>query len=133
MSTLSVDTIQGQTTAANVKLPAGTPLQLQSVQSQFSYQEVTTTSYVEVTNMSVTITPKFASSKIKLHTQISWWLSTDAANYMFLTYYRSIGGGSYSNLADDTTYDAMQFYAPAGKNATLNDCATLQQQRSGSF
>ena len=125
MSTLSVDTIQGQTTAANVKLPAGTPLQLQNVQSQFSYQEVTTTSYVEVTNMSVTITPKFASSKIRISSQVSWWLTTDAANYMFLTYYRSIGGSGYSNLADDTTYDAMQFYAPAGKNATLNNCAIL--------
>ena len=32
MSTLSVDTIQGQTTAANVKLPAGTVLQTQTFQ-----------------------------------------------------------------------------------------------------
>tara|TARA_B100000212_G_scaffold216260_1_gene163619 strand:+ start:106 stop:615 length:510 start_codon:yes stop_codon:yes gene_type:complete len=125
MSTLSVDTIQGQTTAANVKLPAGTPLQLQNVQSHFSYQEVSTTSYVEVTGMSVSITPKFANSKIKISCQVSWWLSTDASNYMFLTYYRDIGGGGYSNLADDTTYDAMQFYAPA-KNAALNNNATLQ-------
>mgnify|MGYP003343017487 CR=1 FL=1 len=38
MSTLSVDTIQGQTTAANVKLPAGTPIQLQNIQSNLSYQ-----------------------------------------------------------------------------------------------
>ena len=124
MSTLSVDTIQGQTTAANVKLPAGTPIQLQNIQSNLSYQEVTTTSYVEVTGMSVSITPKFANSKIKISCQVSWWLSTDASNYMFLTYYRDIGGGGYVNLADDTTYDAMQFYAPA-RQAQFNDCAML--------
>jgi hypothetical protein len=123
-STLKVDTIQGKTTAGTVAMPSGTPVQLQTTQSNFSYQEVATTSYVEVTNMNVTITPKFASSKIKISSQVSWWLTTDANNYMFLTYYRDIGGGGYSNLADDTTYDAMQFYAPS-KNATLNNCAIL--------
>ena len=124
MSTLSVDTITGQTTAANVKLPAGTPIQLQNIQSYLTFQEVSTTSYVEVTGMSVSITPKFANSKIKIHSQLSWWLSTDANNYMFLTYFRDIGGGGYVNLADDTTYDAMHFYAPP-KAATYNNCAML--------
>ena len=55
MSTLSVDTIQGQTTSANVKLPAGTPVQLQTTQGNFSYQEISSTSMVEVTDMNVTI------------------------------------------------------------------------------
>lgn len=105
-------------------MPSGTVLQFQNTQDQFSYQEVTQTSYQEVTGMNVSITPKSTSSKIKLTTQVSWWLTSDANNYMFLTYYRDIGGGGYSNLADDTTYDAMQFYAPS-KGATLNNCAIL--------
>ena len=120
MSTLRVDNLRGQTADGNHRYL----IQLKNVQGQFSYQEVTTTSYVEVTNMNVTITPKFASSKIKISSQVSWWLTSDANNYMFLTYYRDIGGGGYSNLADDTTYDAMQFYAPS-KNASLNNCAIL--------
>ena len=40
MSTLSVDTIQGQTTAANVKFPAGVTLQ---TLEGFSYTRVTST------------------------------------------------------------------------------------------
>ena len=105
-------------------MPSGSVLQFQNTQDQLSYQEVTQTSYEEVTGMNVSITPKFTSSKIKVSCQISWWLTSDANNYMFLTYYRDIGGGGYSNLADDTTYDAMQFYAPS-RNATLNNCAIL--------
>ena len=123
-SRLLVDKIEGKSTTNTVQMPSGTPIQLQTTQGNFSYQEVTTTSYVEVTSMNVTISPKFASSKIKISSQVSWWLTSDANNYMFLTYYRDIGGGGYSNLADDTTYDAMQFYAPS-KSATLNNCAIL--------
>ena len=45
MSTLSVDTIQGQTTAANLKLPAGTVLQ--TVNATHATQTSTTSaSYV---------------------------------------------------------------------------------------
>ena len=123
-STLTVDNIVGATTAANVKLPAGTPIQLQNVQSYLSLQEVTTTSYAEVTGLSVSITPKFANSKIKISCQVSYWFTSNANNYMLLTYYRDIGGTGYANLANDTTYDAMQWYAPP-KDATLNNCAML--------
>ena len=120
MSTLRVDSIRGQTADNTPKYL----VQVKHTQGHFAYQEVTTTSYVEVTNMNLTITPKFVDSKIKISTQVSWWLTSDAKNYMLLTYYRDIGGGGYSNLADDTTYDAMQFYAPA-KTATSNNCAIL--------
>ena len=62
MSTLSVDTIQGQTTAANVKLPAGSTLQ---TLEGFSYTRVTSTTGTFVdTGVSVAITPKFSTSKV---------------------------------------------------------------------
>ena len=62
MSTLSVDTIQGQTTAANVKLPAGSILQ--TVQgSTNTAMSSASTSYSD-TGLTANITPKYASSKI---------------------------------------------------------------------
>ena len=69
MSTLSVDTIQGQTTAANVKLPEGSIVQ--TVQylrrglhgtSMSSLVNVQTSSFVDV--MSKAIVTKFANSLI---------------------------------------------------------------------
>jgi len=63
MSTLSVDTIQGQTTAANVKLPAGCVVQTVSADGPNSQVQFTGTTYTDI-NLSATITPKFATSKI---------------------------------------------------------------------
>ena len=60
MSTLSVDTIQGQTAAAKVHM-AGAVLQIQ--QGTNATQMTATDSYAD-TGLSVAITPKFASSKI---------------------------------------------------------------------
>jgi len=63
MSTLSVDTIQGQTTAANVKLPAGCILQTVQTVKTDSF-ETSSTSNVDITGLTVTITPKYATSKV---------------------------------------------------------------------
>ena len=63
MSTLSVDTIQGQTTAANVKLPAGCILQTVSTTKTDTFTS-SSSSLVDITGMSVTITPKYATSKV---------------------------------------------------------------------
>ena len=61
-STLTVDNIVGATTAANVKLPAGSTLQ---TLEGFSYTRVTaTTSTFVDSGVSVAITPKFTSSKV---------------------------------------------------------------------
>ena len=62
MSTLSVDTIQGQTTAANVKLPAGCVLQTVEVQNT-TFASSTSTSFVD-TGLSLAITPKYSTSKV---------------------------------------------------------------------
>ena len=63
MSTLSVDTIQGQTTAANVKLPAGCILQTLSTTKTDTFSS-SSTGPVDITGLSVTIPPKYATSKI---------------------------------------------------------------------
>ena len=66
MSTLSVDTIQGQTTAANVKLPTGSIVQVVNVNGNAqSTANTTSGSFTEAdTAFRTTITPKFSSSKI---------------------------------------------------------------------
>ncbi len=61
MSTLSVDTIQGQTTAATVKLPADYILQVKTLTSD-AIQIVNGATFTDF--MSLAITPKFSSSKI---------------------------------------------------------------------
>ena len=63
MSTLSVDTITGQTTAANVKFPSGTPVQIVSAQSSSS-TSFSSGTYSDL--ISQAITPKFSTSKIKI-------------------------------------------------------------------
>lgn len=73
MSTLSVDTIQGQTTAANVKLPAGAVLQV--VEGSFSTQvDIASSNYAD-TSLTVTITPKFASSKVFVITNLHMYIN----------------------------------------------------------
>ena len=59
MSTLSVDTIQGQTAAANVKLPAGAIVQT----LQFTASEQTTSAGSGNTIINGTFNPKFSGSK----------------------------------------------------------------------
>ena len=62
MSTLSVDTIQGQTTAANVKLPAG--YVIQTVNTSFSTEVTESGSSFVDTGLSLSITPKYSTSKV---------------------------------------------------------------------
>ena len=85
MSTLSVDTIQGQTTAANVKLPAGCVLQTVSAAGPNSLVSFTGTTFTDI-NLSATITPKFSTSKI-------------LAKFNFVNATNTGSSGSYQNKA----------------------------------
>jgi len=68
MSTLTVDTIQGKTTAGTVAMPAGSIVQVQATTSDAQ----TTVSGVGFSDfMSVAITPKFSSSKIHVSCSIN--------------------------------------------------------------
>ena len=62
MSTLSVDTIQGQTTAENVKLPKG--YVIQTVNTSFSSEATENGSSFVDTGLSLAITPKYSTSKV---------------------------------------------------------------------
>tara|TARA_B100001287_G_C22639246_1_gene509214 strand:- start:602 stop:1144 length:543 start_codon:yes stop_codon:yes gene_type:complete len=72
MSTLSVDIIQGQTSAANVKMPAGHVIQLQSDILTTNFASSTSSTAWEDTPLSVTITPKYNTSKILITGMINY-------------------------------------------------------------
>ena len=91
MSTLSVDTIQGQTAAANVKLPAGTVLQ--TIHSTFNTQVYKASTGTSTTGHSATITPKFSNSKILISHKGTCYSEGDN-----LHQYRTVYRGS-TNLA----------------------------------
>jgi len=62
-STLTVDNIVGATTAANVKLPAGCVLQTLSTTKTDTFV-TSSAGPIDITGLSVAITPKFATSKV---------------------------------------------------------------------
>ena len=103
-STLTVDNIVGATTAANVKLPAGSVLQTQTFQgyngdgthTNFS---ISSTTY-GATAAAVSITPKYSSSKILVtfHGQ-GLYQNGVVANAIKLALYKSVAGGSFSGVS----------------------------------
>ena len=83
-STLTVDNIVGATTAANVKLPAGAILQ--TVTKTFGDQTTVTsygTTYTDVTNGTITITPKFNNSQILIIPNLSILTQDSSSNYIY--------------------------------------------------
>ena len=95
MSTLSVDTIQGQTTAATVKLPAGSILQ--TVTKDFSGTITTITSsgvtFTDITDATITITPKYNNSKILIIPNIEFYLQDSTSVYIYSAF-RCLRGSS---------------------------------------
>jgi hypothetical protein len=79
MSTLSVDTIQGKTTAGTVAMPAGHMIQMQSATLSGGSNSSSATSFAD-TGLTVNITPKFATSKIfvAVHHSMGVTASTNA-------------------------------------------------------
>mgnify|MGYP003119890830 CR=1 FL=1 len=101
MSTLSVDTIQGKTTANNVQMPSGSIVQV-GTQTAVNGLQVygTTTSYTAVGGgLIASITPRFAGNKIRVHLTYQAYVS-GGNNYIAISLYRSVAGGSYSAATD---------------------------------
>ena len=75
-SILKVDTIQGATSATAVKMPAGHVIQTVTK----SFTDITTittygTTYTDITNTNITITPKYNNSKILIMPNIVFYLA----------------------------------------------------------
>lgn len=109
MSTLSVDTIQGQTVAGNVKMPAGHIVQLESFTTTAQLTLSTTNTWL-ATGIQVNITPKYSTSKIFIISNIDF--DANAANRIFFT----------SIFRDDTTNLGQ---ANNGFNASMSDSGRM--------
>ena len=77
---------------------------IQIVQGSTTTRTATSSSTYQASNLSCTITPKFSTSKIYITLGGDGNNNGNAYN-MFLTYYRSIGGGGYSNIAPNGPSD----------------------------
>ena len=73
-STLIVDNIQGATTAANVKMPAGAVLQV--IQAHTTTETSINSgerAYSDVGGMTASITPKYSDSKVLIRIMVSYY------------------------------------------------------------
>jgi len=82
-STLTVDNIVGATTAANVKLPAGCILQCLTTTKTDTFASSSASNQV-VTGLAVSITPKYATSKILVHASVVGSTSSGARAFVGL-------------------------------------------------
>jgi len=85
------------------KMPAGSIIQLVAGETQF--RTATASNTYQPTDMFATISPKFSTSQIYI-TLGGDGNNNGAGNQMYMTYYRSIDGGSFSNLATNGRNDA---------------------------
>ena len=108
MSTLSVDTIQGQTVAGNVKLPAGCVLQTKNTILQGTV-EVASNTFGDV--LSLSITPKYSTSKVLV--QVSGCLSNNTAgNLTMLHLLRGSTKIAVGNNSATSAYNGSAFFIP---------------------
>ena len=76
---------------------------IQILQGSTNNRTETSSQSFVATNLSATITPKFSTSKVLI--MISGDCNTNADdNQIYMTIYRSIGGGSFSDLGSNTGF-----------------------------
>jgi len=117
-SQLTVDSIVGRATAANVKMPAGSVLQTVTNQWKTVHTQ-TSTSFSDVTGSSISFTPKYATSKLVLtyHTQENIYAAATSSY-----------AGGHLRFMIDTTVQAdytgghnYQLYVEATGATTINN------------
>ena len=115
MSTLSVDTITGQTTAGNVKLPAGCVLQTKSMTYTNNNQSSSGTSFSD-TGLTVSITPKYSTSKIYVMSHVSMGATS---GYRFAL--RLVRDTTNISLADASSNRTRSTVAHQGSGGNIID------------
>ena len=104
MSTLSVDTIQGKTTAGTVAMPSGSVIQVKN-SLHITAQSSTSNTYADISGLSIDITPKFNTSKMLVTVDIGL-LSADDGNMAVIRLLRDstvLAGHSGSGVAHNFT------------------------------
>jgi len=110
-STLTVDTIQGATTAANVKLPPGSIVQHVQLSNTGRGAQTThnSNSFTHTgSKFDVTITPKFQTSLILYNASLSVHAET-GSSYGYWEVRRDIGG-TVTSFGDDGNYGMSKIH-----------------------
>ena len=112
------------TDTGSIKSP-GQIIQIQRTTQTTGNSSTTSTSFVS-TALSVDITPKFANSLIKIECQTVWWLhlSPSSEEYFLTTVYRTISGGSATNIGAGSNGRVLQFrsgYVDSGNAYNYNE------------
>tara|TARA_Y100001938_G_scaffold125141_1_gene175764 strand:- start:979 stop:1473 length:495 start_codon:yes stop_codon:yes gene_type:complete len=96
MSTLRVDNLRGQTADGTNRYV----VQVVNGSSSGARTQSTSTSYADISGMSVTITPLYTTSKVLIVANFpdTFVTNTDAANSLYLKIVRNINGGSFSDV-----------------------------------
>ena len=111
-STLTVDTIQGATTAANVKFPPGSIVQHVQLSNtgRGAQSSHNSNSFAHIgSKFDVTITPKFNNSLIMYNASLSVHAAS-GAGYGYWELRRDIGGTATS-FGDDGSYGNSKIHA----------------------
>ena len=117
-SRLLVDKIEGKSTASNIIFPAGMILQVVSAESSGADGNdtfTTSTSFGDASH-SVTITPKFSTSKV-LVSLMGGRLTYGAVGGIHIRIMASINGGSYSQVIEGV--DALTQSSTYGINVSV--------------
>ena len=96
MSTLSVDTIQGKTTAGTIAMPVGHVIQ--TITSETTTTITTTGTSFSASGHVVSITPKFSNSKIIVSLTGAYQTWGTQAPLSTVNMYRQLTGGSYTSV-----------------------------------
>jgi hypothetical protein len=103
MSTLYVDTINEKTLGNGVQIPGHVVQVVNSIDQTPTWPSrysTTSNSYTQ-TPHSITITPKYANSKIKIEGQFTFGLD-GAGEYFIVEFRRNVSGGSTTSLGQST-------------------------------
>jgi hypothetical protein len=128
-STLIVDEIRGATTAANIKLPDGYVVQVQST-TKTDTQSITGTTAVDV--LTVSITPKFATSKIYVKCDLNFTSKNGSSNLGERYAYAKLFRDTTQIALGDAAGSRQQVWFACNTTNTTNDAFRMSQS-SGSF
>ena len=77
-SRLLVDKIEGKTTSGNIQMPAGHIVQTQTAQA-LTTTSISSTTFADVTGMSISFTSKFSSSKLLMIAQVHCYVENSSS------------------------------------------------------
>ena len=89
---------------------AGTILQYKITRAESQLDTSSSTQAEIDTNLRTTITPTSASNKIIIRVNLPWSDINSGGRSAVVSIYRSINGGTYTNLASAESNTAFQFY-----------------------